>query len=237
MTDFFNTLLSQAESPLWITILLGVVFALDPCAMLTNIAAISYIGKDLDKKKVFTNGLWYTLGRTTVFGIMGIALIILLRTGANLLHISNFFAEYSEILLIPFFIIMGTLLFFPDIFPSLTLSISSDKFNNRMSKNNWGSFLMGALLSLTFCPTNAMIFFGMLLPTCATTSTGWLLLIVFALIVSLPVILIAWIIAFSVGSASKFYKSMKNAGKWARWITGGLFIAIGIFFFLEHCGI
>lgn len=237
MTDFFNTLLLQAESPLWIAILLGLVFALDPCAMLTNIAAISYIGKDLDKKKVFFNGLWYTLGRTTVFGIMGIALIALLRTGASILHISDFFAKYGEILLIPYFMTMGTLLFSSEFFPSLTWSISSEKLGKQITKSNWGSFLMGAVLSLAFCPTNAMIFFGMLLPTCATTSIGWLLLIVFALIVSMPVIFISWIVAFSIDGTSKFYNSMKNFGKWARWITGALFIGIGIFFLLEHYGI
>ena len=67
MTDFFNALLTQAESPLWITILLSLVFALDPCAMLTNVAAIGYIGKDLEKRKVFLNGLLVHIGSCSNF--------------------------------------------------------------------------------------------------------------------------------------------------------------------------
>lgn len=235
MTDFFNALLTQAESPLWITILLSLVFALDPCAMLTNVAAIGYIGKDLEKRKVFLNGLWYTLGRVVTFGILGTIIIELLKTGANIFHISEFFSKYGEIILIPFFILVGIIMFFPDIFPGLKLSVSSEKIGNKVSKNQWGSFLMGAVLSLAFCPTNAVLFFGMLLPICATSSSGFLLLIVFALIVALPVVLIAWIIAFSLNNINKFYTSMKNAGKWTRWIVGGIFILIGVYFLIEHC--
>ena len=37
--DFLTSLINQAESPLWIAFLLGLVFALDPCAILTNIAS------------------------------------------------------------------------------------------------------------------------------------------------------------------------------------------------------
>ena len=59
-----SEILNLSASPWWITFLLAVVFALDPCAILTNIAAIGFVSRDLEShKRVFINGLWYTRGR------------------------------------------------------------------------------------------------------------------------------------------------------------------------------
>jgi len=233
--DFLTSLINQAESPLWITFLLGLVFALDPCAMLTNIASIGYLGRDIENsKRVFRNGLWYTLGRTLAFGLLGGVLMLLLHGGAETFHVQDFFSEYGEILLIPFFIVMGVLMFVADLFPSFKWSLVSDKMEQRMKQSAWGSFLLGAVLSLAFCPTNAVIFFGMLVPLGAHAESGFLLLIVFALTVALPVIIISWILAFSFERISKFYDSMRQLGKYFRWAVGAFFILLGLFFLFEH---
>lgn len=233
--DFLTSLINQAESPLWITFLLGLVFALDPCAILTNIASIGYLGRDIDNsKRVFRNGLWYTLGRTLAFGLLGGILMWLLHGGGEILHVQDFFAEYGEMMLIPFFIIMGTLMFVADLFPSFKWSLMSDKLEQRMKQSAFGSFLLGAILSLAFCPTNAVIFFGMLVPLGAHSDTGWLLLLVFALTVALPVIIISWILAFSFENISRFYASIQKVGKYFRWAVGAFFILLGFFFLFEH---
>ena len=233
--DFLTSLINQAESPLWITFLLGLVFALDPCAILTNIASIGYLGRDIDNsKRVFRNGLWYTLGRTLEFGLLGGILMWLLHSGGEILHVQDFFAEYGEMMLIPFFIIMGTLMFVADLFPSFKWSLMSDKLEQRMKQSAFGSFLLGAILSLAFCPTNAVIFFGMLVPLGAHSDTGWLLLLVFALTVALPVIIISWILAFSFENISRFYASIQKVGKYFRWAVGAFFILLGLFFLFEH---
>ena len=233
--DFLTSLINQAESPLWITFLLGLVFALDPCAILTNIASIGYLGRDIDNsKRVFRNGLWYTLGRTLAFGLLGGILMWLLHSGGEILHVQDFFAEYGEMMLIPFFIIMGTLMFVADLFPSFKWSLMSNKLEQRMKQSAFGSFLLGAILSLAFCPTNAVIFFGMLVPLGAHSDTGWLLLLVFALTVALPVIIISWILAFSFENISRFYASIQKVGKYFRWAVGACFILLGFFFLFEH---
>lgn len=233
--DFLTSLINQAESPLWIAFLLGLVFALDPCAILTNIASIGYLGRDLDNsKRVFRNGLWYTLGRTLAFGLLGGVLIVLLHSGTKILYIQDFFSEYGELILIPFFIIMGVLMFVADLFPKFKWSLVSDKMEQRMKQSAWGSFLLGAILSVAFCPTNALIFFGMLVPLGASSDSGILLVLIFALTVALPVIVISWILAFSYESISRFYNSIRHLGTYFRWATGALFIALGLFFLFEH---
>ncbi|MDO4191023.1 MAG: aromatic aminobenezylarsenical efflux permease ArsG family transporter [Bacteroidales bacterium] len=234
MNELLN-LAQNSSSPLIGVLLLGIVFGLDPCAMLTNIAAMGYIGKDLDNKhRVFRNGLLYTLGRTLAFGVLGITLIILLRLGGNVSAIQDFMTEYGEIILIPLLIITGLLLIFADKISFLNISYSAENFSNQAKKGGWGAFVLGLLLSLGFCPTNAIIFFGMMVPMGATSSYGLLLPIIFAIVTALPVVIIAWLLAFSLNNINQFYAKAKNIGKWARWIVGILFIAVGIYFAVEH---
>lgn len=55
-----------------------------PCPLATNIAAVGFIGKDIDDKhRVFCNGLLYTAGRILTYAGIGLAFIPLLREGAN----------------------------------------------------------------------------------------------------------------------------------------------------------
>ncbi|MGN0186755.1 MAG: sulfite exporter TauE/SafE family protein [Paludibacteraceae bacterium] len=226
-----SEILNLSASPWWITFLLAVVFALDPCAILTNIAVIGFIGRDLENhKRVFINGLWYTLGRTLAFGVLGAVLMLLLRGGADILHLQDLFAEYGELLLAPFLILMGVLMFVADLLPTVGRNRLADKVEGRIKSNAAGALLLGAVLSLAFCPTNAALFFGMVAqPHIAV----WHILF-FALIVALPVLIIAWILAFSFDSISRFYDKIRRVGKWFRWSVGVLFIGLGLFFLFEH---
>lgn len=219
------------SSPWWVTFMLALVFALDPCAILTNIAAIGYVSRDLNSPmRVFLNGLWYTLGRTLAFGILGAALMLLLQGGADILHIQYFFAEYGELMLAPFLILMGVLMFVADFLPAFKGGSLSEKIENRVKPTAVGSFVLGAVLSLAFCPTNAALFFGMV----AQPNINVWHIVFFALVVALPVLLVAWILAFSYDSISRFYDRIRHIGKWFRWSVGALFILLGLFFVLEH---
>ena len=72
--------------------------------MATNITAIGFIGKEIDsRKRVFYNGLVYTLGRT--FSYSALAVIIFL--GADQLKISGLFQRYGEKIIGPMLIVIG----------------------------------------------------------------------------------------------------------------------------------
>jgi threonine/homoserine/homoserine lactone efflux protein len=94
----------------------------------------------------------------------------------------------------------------------------------------WGAFLLGILFALAFCPTSAVFYFGMLIPMSASTAGGVLLPVVFALATALPVIAVAWLIAFGIGKVGGFYGRMKAVQKWVSWIAGSIFIIIGIYY-------
>lgn len=209
-------------------ILLGLVFALDPCLLLTNIAAIGYISKDIDNRKLaFQKGLWYTLGRTITYGVLGLSLILLLQAGGNITPIQSFIDNWGSVIIIPFLIIMGLLLCFANYLPLSKLSFSP-KINQKNYQGNFGAFMMGSILSFAFCPTNALIFFAMMVPLCASSPVAYILPFIFAATTALPIIIVANFIVFSLNSINKHYKKLQNLGNYLRYATGIIFIIIGI---------
>ena len=93
LMDFLTNLLDSSSMP-WVTaFLLGLMTAISPCPLATNITAVGFISKDLeDRNRVFFNGLLYTLGRAVTYTV--IPLIIFL--GADQFRFSGFFQRYGE---------------------------------------------------------------------------------------------------------------------------------------------
>lgn len=96
----------------------------------------------------------------------------------------------------------------------------------------WGALLLGVLFSLAFCPTSGVFYFGMLIPMSASQTSGYLLPVVFALATGLPVIIVAWILAYSVVGLGKFYNRIQVLQKWMNIIVAMLFISVGIYYTL-----
>ena len=66
--EWLQTLLDSSTTPVLTAFLLGLLTAISPCPLATNIAAIGYIGKDIeDRRRVFLNGLLYTAGRIVAY--------------------------------------------------------------------------------------------------------------------------------------------------------------------------
>ena len=75
----------------------------------------------------------------------------------------------------------------------------------KKTKGSWGALLLGILFALAFCPTSGVFYFGMLMPLAAAETGGFLLPVIYAIATGLPVILVAWILAYSVAGLGKFY--------------------------------
>ena len=97
-------------------------------------------------------------------------------------------------------------------------------------KGGWGALLIGILFALAFCPTSGVLYFGMLIPLSATTTAGYLLPAVFAIATALPVLVVAWILAFSVQQMGRFYGRMRKVQRWMNLFVGVLFIAVGVYY-------
>jgi len=215
----------------WLSALvLGLMTAISPCPLATNITAVGFISKDIEnRKRVFVNGLLYTLGRAISY--TGIALIIYL--GADQFKFSGFFQLYGEKILGPLLIIIG--LFMLDVikikFPGVSKLTS--RMENKTQWSYWDAILLGMIFALAFCPYSGVLYFGMLIPMTVISASGLYLPIVFALATGIPVIILAWILAFSVGSLGNVYNKMKNFEIWFRRVIAVLFIIVGIYYLIR----
>jgi cytochrome c biogenesis protein CcdA len=228
--EFLQQLLDNSSLPIVTAFLLGLITAISPCPLATNIAAIGYISKDVEsRKRIFVKGLLYTLGRIIAYTVLGIILLAILKEGSSLFGIQKFIGKYGEMLIGPILLLFGLYLLFGN---RLNLPSFGFKGNGEglAKKGGWGALLLGLLFALAFCPSSAIFYFGMLIPLAASTTAGWLLTIVFAIATALPVIIVAWILAFSANSIGRFYNKMNIIQKWFNWIVGGLFVAIGLYY-------
>jgi sulfite exporter TauE/SafE len=228
--EFLTNLLENSTMP-WVTALvLGFMTAISPCPLATNITAVGFISKDIENRnRVFINGLLYTLGRAISY--TGIALIIYL--GADQFKFSGFFQIYGEKILGPLLIIIG--LFMLDVikikFPGL--SGLTSKMEN---KTKWGYFdaiLLGMIFAMAFCPYSGVLYFGMLVPITVASASGLYLPVVFAIATGIPVIIFAWILAFSVGSIGGVYNKMRIFEIWFRRAIAVLFIVVGVYYIIR----
>ncbi|MCM1168497.1 MAG: aromatic aminobenezylarsenical efflux permease ArsG family transporter [Bacteroides sp.] len=230
--EWLQNLLDNSTAPALAAFLLGLLTAVSPCPLATNIAAIGFIGKDIEnRRRIFRNGLLYTLGRVIAYTALGIVLILLLREGASLFGIQKFIGRYGELILGPALLVIGIFMLFGN---KLKLPSFGFKGNGEglARKGGWGAFLLGMLFAMAFCPSSGIFYFGMLIPMSATTTAGYLLPVLFAVATALPVLIVAWILAFSVQRIGSFYGKMQSVQKWLNRIVGGIFVLIGMYYII-----
>ena len=228
--DWLQTMLDNSTTPVLTAFLLGLLTAISPCPLATNIAAIGYISKDIvDRRSAFRKGLLYALGRLAAYTILGIVLIGVIRRGASMFGIQKFIGTLGEQLLGPLLIIIGTLMLFSS---KLNLPQFGFKGNGEKiaKKNGWGAFLLGCLFAMAFCPSSGMFYFGMLIPMSATASMGYLMPAVFAVATALPVLIVAWILAFSASEIGKFYGMVKSMERWISFVVAIIFLLVGFYY-------
>ncbi|MGQ1910541.1 aromatic aminobenezylarsenical efflux permease ArsG family transporter [Marinifilum sp. RC60d5] len=226
--EYLDQLLSQSSFPILTAFLLGIMTAISPCPLATNITATAYISKDLsNKKRIFLNGLIYTLGRAISYTTIGITLFF----GASKFDISSFFNTYGERLLGPLLIIIGIFMLdlisinFPGV-GSLTNKLNGEKIRGKY----WGALLMGMIFALAFCPYSGVLYFGMLIPLSISQANGLILPVVFAIATGLPVIIIAYLLAFTLSGVGNFYNKVKSFEFWFRKVAAVIFICAGMYF-------
>ncbi len=228
--EFLTNLLENSTMPWLSAFVLGLMTAISPCPLATNITAVGFISKDIENRnRVFLNGLLYTLGRAISYTVLAVIIYL----GADQFKFSGFFQLYGEKIIGPLLIIIG--MFMLDIikikFPGLS------GITSRMeSKTKWGYFdaiLLGMVFALAFCPYSGVLYFGMLVPMTVASASGLYLPFVFALATGIPVIIFAWILAFSVGSIGGVYSKMKNFEVWFRRIIAILFIIVGFYYMIR----
>ena len=232
--DFLQSLLDNYNIPIISALVLGLMTSISPCPLATNITATAFISKNISKKrKVFLSGIVYSLGRAFSYTVIGLVLYF----GASKFHIARFFQQNGEKYLGPLLIIVGLIMLNIIRINFLGKFNTSEKFSEKFAeKGLWGSFVIGILFALAFCPYSGALFFGMLVPMTISSAEGLYLPIVFAFGTGLPVIIFTYLLAFATGNIGVFYNKITKIEKWMRTIAGIVFVIVGLYYvsiFLE----
>ncbi|MFZ1379600.1 MAG: aromatic aminobenezylarsenical efflux permease ArsG family transporter [Saprospiraceae bacterium] len=224
--EYLEQLAQNPEMPFLAAFALGLLTAIAPCPLATNITATAYIAKTINsKKKVVLSGLLYTLGR--IFSYTLLASIIYF--GASKFKIAKLFQgngeKYIGFVLILLGLIMLDVLKFNFIKTGALTDKLSDKFK---TKGLLGSFLLGGLFALAFCPYSGALFFGMLMPI--TIKSGLTIPVIYSIGTGLPVVLFAFVIAFSIEKIGIYFNAISKFEKVMRIIAGIVFILTGLFY-------
>lgn len=219
-----SLLLIGAFSSFW----LGILTSISPCPLATNIAAISYLGKQVQNTKtVLANGFLYTIGRTATYVVLAVVAVTSILSVPEL---SFFLQRYMSKLMGPILIAVGLVLIEVVRPPSFGVAIV-EKIQARAQRGGiWGAGALGMLFALSFCPTSAALFFGSLIPLAIDSKSVVVLPGLYGLGTALPVFAFAVLIALGTRSIATVFQRLSALEVWARRITGAVFILIGIYF-------
>lgn len=232
---------------------LGVLTSISPCPLVTNIAAISYVGRRVgDSRSVLRAGMLYTLGRCLLYLVLA---VLLTSTAMSIPMVSLFLQKYMYLVLAPVFLLLGMFLV-GLITTTMGGAMMSEKMQKRIDAMGiWGALLLGVLFAVSFCPTSAAWFFGLValmmgseagaittvlarvgisLPEASLPGATFVLPMVYGIGTAIPVLLVAFLLAYSAQSVSKTYKALAKIEWWARQVTGWIFVLLGVYFSLKY---
>jgi cytochrome c-type biogenesis protein len=230
VNEFLSGILESSNVP-WITaLILGLMTAISPCPLATNITAIGFISKDLENRnRVFFNGLFYTLGRAITYTLIP----LIIYFGADQFKLSGFFQRYGEKIIGPLLLLIG--IFMLDIirinFPGI--GRLSEKMEKRKTWRYIDAVLLGIVFALAFCPYSGVLYFGMLVPLTLSSASGLYLPVVFAIATGIPVIIIAWVLAYTVSGIGVVYNKIKIFELWFRRVIAIVFIVVGLYYIIR----
>ncbi len=211
---------------------LGILTSISPCPLATNIAAISFIARDMGSTRhVLTTGLLYTLGRTLAYVVLGALLVTSMLSIPN---VAMFLQIYMNRALGPLLVVVGLILL--DVIPlRFATSCGGGRLEHwAQSAGVWGSLPLGVIFALAFCPVSAALFFGSLIPLALSAGSRVTLPSLYGIATGLPVFVFAVLIGLGAHRVGKAFNKMTQIEKWARRVTGVVFVLAGIYLSLAH---
>lgn len=232
MTSYLQDIVESSEWPVITAFALGLLTALSPCPLATNIASVAFVSKNISGKfDSLANGLLYALGRMAAYSVLGISIVAVLRTGGDVYNLERVAVKGGEAILPFFMIFCGIAVIF--IRKIKLPSFSFGHLSEKIKSDKLGSFILGFIFALTFCPASAFLFFGMLIPLSLTAESGMFLPAAFGAATALPVVLLAVAISFGIGKIGAIYGRLSSLERFLRIIVGLTFAAIGLYYFYK----
>jgi len=220
--------MASSNIPVLSALVLGLMTAISPCPLATNIAALGYVSRRVTERRyAVLTGLLYTLGRMFSYSVIGVLIIV---AGLEIPGVATFLQDFGEQVLGPLLIVVGVIMLTIN---KISLSLGGGKLSSIGAKvADWGmigGFLLGALFALAFCPYSALLFFGVLIPLALKSAGGVALPAVYAIGTGLPVLVFGVLISLGVARVSTWLNAVTRAEKIIRVAVSIIFIGVGIY--------
>lgn len=226
MHDIINILIDNYNIPLLTVFLLWLLMSINPCPLATNITALAYLSKHVgDTKKTLLHSTLYILGRA--FSYISIAVIIFY--GFDSFDIQWILQGYGDKILWPLLIIIALFMFGLIKIP-LSVSVGNKRKNSKLMQGYLGSFLLGVVFALAFCPYSGVLYFAMFLPIVIANKSPFLFPWIFALGTSILMVAIVLVLAFATKKIGALHRGITKAEKYIRYIVSSIFLLVWFYY-------
>lgn len=211
---------------------LGLLTSISPCLMATNIAAISFLARRVDRPRwVLLSSACYIAGQAVAFVLLATLVVHSLLSVPLLSHLLQ---KYMFRLLGPLLVLCAMF-----ILEWLTVQLGDGRLKGWVQARTrnggfWAAAALGIVFAMSFCPTTAALFFGGLIPLSLTSGASVLLALAYAVGVALPVVAFSLIIALFTHRVGRVFDQVGSMERVARRGTGVLFLIIGLYFTLRY---
>lgn len=206
---------------------MGIVCAVSPCPLATNIAAVSFLTREAEcPSRVLWGGFFYALGRTVTSVSLAVAILFGLAAAPAL---SQALQKYMGLALGPLLIVIGAILLDLVSLPKVGSSLDLGRLGSCLSRGGViGAFVLGLVFALALCPPSAAVYFGGLLPLAESEGHPILYPLVFGLMTALPVIAVSVAFAFGLKGLGAAFATVQRLDAVLRRGTGGVILALGL---------
>lgn len=214
------------QLPLLTVFLFGLVGALSPCQLTTNLSAMAYVCRRAGEGQVWNEALAYTIGKVLVYMLAGGAVIFL---GLKLQQSAIPVVVVARKLVGPLMILIGlSFLGLIRLRGSFGEGLGRWLQSRLPQRGALGAFSLGVVFSFTFCPTLFWLFFGLMIPLALTSAGGWTFPGLFALGTVLPLLAFSGLLTSGSDLSSKMGEHLRLYQHKISQISGSIFILAGI---------
>jgi cytochrome c biogenesis protein CcdA len=206
---------------------LGVLTAISPCPLATNVAAVGFLGRHASRPaRAMLSSFVYVLGRTVCYTALAAGLSMGLLAAV---HTSSALGRIGGILVGPVLIVTGAMML--GLLPAPSFGGASAKLMQRLGSRGdlLGAGLLGVLFALSFCPSSAALFFGGLLPLATKSDSVIWVPAVYGAATGVPVLIFAVLLASGSNHVGRVFQRVQQVEKHLRIATAILILGIGLY--------
>jgi cytochrome c-type biogenesis protein len=227
VADPLMGLVRSAEFPPVAALLLGLLASFSPCQLTTNASAVAWVAREAENRpRALLSAAAFILGKAAVYTLFGIGVAVVGR-GLETAAIPVFVTARKA--LGPLMILLG--LVFLGLIPwrpAFGSGVAARLKARLPQRGVAGAFGLGIAFGFAFCPTLALLFFSFLLPLTLATRGGFLLPALFAVGMTLPLVVLTALVLAGSGLAQRHAGGAGAFHGWVRLLAGLIFLLAGV---------